>query len=337
MTEQPALKSKIYFGCNWIVVIGGGVLTGWLSHYLISLAVAEPYPQVAGLAIGAFFGLFSAACFLSFLVFDTLLVYKDRVEVKSILGYHKQTIYLKDITGYTEIERKAKHDTWTDLTIYTDRSKYKFSSNYYSNYFKLKLALTRGKQQMKPQASNWLKRYNRLAVMAIMLLAGFCFWAAYHFYEEAQTPAQAPYLKTITGVLANKAEIHKGAKGSRSIWVDLEEYPYFQFHINGNAYSATNSELYVEQVRIGDTLELEIELDDYLKKLTREKELTFWDKHDNYKFIRVYGLCGKKQCYLTVSDYLRHTNKDAIWGVLLFGVVGLIVAGNGIRLFVKSR
>lgn len=336
MTEEPALKSKIYFGCNWIVVIGSGFLTGWLSYYLISLAVAEPYPQVWGLAIGAFFGLFSVVCFLSFLVFDTLLVYKDRLEIKSILGYHKQTIYLKDITGYTEIDRKAKHDSWTDLTVYTERTKYKLSSNYYSNYFELKLALTRGKQKVVPKAFSWLKKYNWLAVLAIMAISGFCFWAAYYFYAKAQVPAQAPYLKTITGILANRAEISKTAKGSRSIWINLEEYPYFRFSINGNAYSFSKSDLYVEQVRIGDTLELEIELDDYLKKLTREKELTFWDKHDGYKSIAVYGLCDKKNCYFTVADYLRHTKNDAIWGVVLFAVIGFIVAGNGIRLLVKN-
>jgi hypothetical protein len=319
------------------ILIAGGLFSLWVSFFLSSAALEPPYAQVFELMLGGFFGLFGIAALFSILAFDSILIYKDRVEIKSILGFLKRTIYLKDIVGYTEIEKKNKYLTWTDLTIYTDRTKYKLSSNLYSNYIQLKFALISGKKEDHTERENWFRKNSRIFGIVFFSLAIACFVASYRFYIKAQSPVSPAALKTIKGVITNEAEIHKGSKGSRSILIYLKEYPYFQFQVDGNAYSAAHSNMYVERVNPGDTLYLEIEMNEYLMKLTRLEEPAFWTKHVNYKFIRVYGLCDKNECYLSVANYVNETRADAPWGIGTFAVIGLILVGSGINQFYSRR
>lgn len=336
MTEQPKIKSENSFATYFTLLLLGGLGMLWVCYYLTSGALKDPYPQIAGIILGGFFGLFGFLCLISIYSFDSILIYPDHFKVKSIFGNTKKIIYLNNITTWTEIEKENKHMKWTDLTIYTEQEKYKLTSSLYKNYSQLRSALIKGKTRDLERQNNWFRRNNLYYAIGFIILGGLFLYAAYHFYLTKDNEINYPELHTITDVITNKAEIKKGSKGSRSIGIKLKSYPSFSFNIAGNGYSASDASDYVANVKIGDTLNLDIMKDEYQMKLTKEKPLGFWDKAVNYSFISVYGLRDKNNTYLNLRDYNNEHKSDTPIGIWLFGLVGLFVVGSGLYLFTKK-
>lgn len=336
MNEQVKIKSDNSFLTYFLILLLGGLGMLWVCYYLTSGALKDPYPQISGIILGGFFGLFGFLCLIAIYSLDSILIYSDHLKVKSIFGNTKKVIYLKDITTWTEIEKETKHTKWTDLTIYTDRTKFKLSSSIYNNYPQLKSALVKGKTRDLQRQNNWFRRNNLYYAIGFTIFGGLFLYAAYHFYLTKDSEINYSELHTITDVITNKAEIEKGSKGSRSIRIKLKSYPTFSFDIAGNGYSATYSSDYVANVKISDTLNLDIMKDEYQMKITKEKQLGFWDKTVNYSFISVYGLRDKNNTYLTLSDYNNEHKSDTPIGIWLFGLVGLFVLGSGLYLFTKN-
>lgn len=83
---------------------------------------------------------------LSKLNFMKMDIYADRLVAKNEF-FMKKTILLNDITSWTEINRKisAGNITFTELTVYTDKTKHTINSLHWSNYAEIKELLTSGK------------------------------------------------------------------------------------------------------------------------------------------------------------------------------------------------
>lgn len=60
-----------------------------------------------------------------------------------------------------------------------------------------------------------------------------------------------------------------------------------------------------------------------MQKLTKTKDITFWQKHFDYKNISIYGIKDNKQTYLTVSSYEEERKSDSKWGVI--GIIGIFM------------
>jgi hypothetical protein len=336
MNEQVKIKSDNSFLTYFITLLLGGLGMLWVCYYLTSGALKDPYPQIAGIILGGFFGLFGFLCLIAIYSLDSIYIYSDYLKVKSIFGNIKKTIYLDEIITWTEIEKETKYTKWTDLTIYTDRTKFKLSSSIYNNYQQLKSALVKEKTRDLQRQNNWFRRNNLYYAIGFTILGGLFLYTAYHFYLTKDNEIKYSELQTITDVITNKAEIEKGSKGSRSIRIKLKSYPTFSFDIAGNGYSATYASDYVANVKIGDTLNLDIMKDEYQMKLTKEKSLGFWDKTINYSFISVYGLRDKNNTYLNLTDYNNVHKSDTPIGIWVFGLAGLFVLGSGLYLFTKK-
>lgn len=80
--------------------------------------------------------------------FNKIDIYSNRMEAKGIL-VPKKTILLNDIHSWTEINKKQNpgNITWTELTIYTNKTKYVIMTLHWNNYNELKEALTKGKKR----------------------------------------------------------------------------------------------------------------------------------------------------------------------------------------------
>lgn len=336
MNEHVKVKSDNSFLTCFLILLLGGVGMLWVCYYLTSEALKAPYPQIAGIILGVFFGLLGFLCLIPLYSLDSILIYSDHLKVKSIFGNTKKIIYLKDIITWTEVEKETKYTKWTDLTIYTDRTKYKLSSSTYKNYPQLKSALVKGKTRDLQRQTSWFRRNNLYYAFGYTIVGGLFLYASYHFYLTIDNEIKYSKLHTVTDVITNKAEIVKGSKSSRSIRIKLKSYPSFNFDIAGNGYSATYSLDYVSNVKIGDTLSVDIMKDEYQIKITKEKQPGFWDKTVNYSFISVYGLRDKNNSYLILSDYNNEHKSDKPIGIWLFGLVGLFVLGSGLYLFKKS-
>jgi hypothetical protein len=336
MSDQLKVKSDNSFLTYFLTFLLGGLGMLWICYYITSGALRDPYPDIVGVILGGFFGLFGFLCLISIYSFDSIFIFSDHFKVKSIFGNTKKVIFLNDITTWTEIEKETKYVKWTDLTIYTEQTKYKLTSSIYNNYPQLKNALVRGKKRDLHKQNSWFSRNNFYYAIGFTIFGGLSLFVAYHFYLTKDNEINYSELQTITDVITNKAEIKKGSKGSRSIRIKLKSYPSFSFDIAGNGYSATYASDYVTNVKIGDTLSLDIIKDEYQMKLTKEKPLGFWDKTINYSFILVYGLRDKNNSYLNLSDYNNEHKSDSPIGIWLFGLVGLFVLGVGLYLFTKN-
>jgi hypothetical protein len=142
----------------------------------------------------------------------------------------------------------------------------------------------------------------------------------------------------ISGTIINKAEVTSPAKGGDYVHIQLAEYPEYTFTISGISFKALYTQLYVENVKIGDTLYLEITKNDYVKKITKEdKNLTFSDKYVNYKSIQVYTLADKEYQYSTLDDYQLCQDANNHLGVILLSISGVIIIIYGIIQIRKSK
>ncbi|POY35000.1 hypothetical protein C3K47_17230 [Solitalea longa] len=283
-----------------------------------------------------FFGLFGLVSIGSILWVDNLEIYADKLIVKSILGYIKKTIYFEEIKSWTEIDKKNKYLTWTDLTIYTEETRYKITSNAYHNYYLIRSYLINGKQRDLEGEKNWQKRNNLYYSIGSSLIGALLFYGAYNSYLKKDKQLSYNELSKISSVIINQPEITKGSKGSKSIKIKLKDYPNFDFDINGVAFSSTYVDDYINYVNTGDTLNVYILKDEYLKKITKEKKLNFFDKTVNYQFISVYGLTDAQKIYLSLSSYNETNQKDNEEGIWLFLGLGIFFVSMAIYLaFVK--
>lgn len=78
--------------------------------------------------------------------FMKLDIYADRLFAKNEF-FMKKIIPLNEIISWTEINRKisAGNITFTELTVYTEKTKHMINSLHWANYLEIKELLTNGK------------------------------------------------------------------------------------------------------------------------------------------------------------------------------------------------
>ena len=173
------------------------------------------------------------------------------------------------------------------------------------------------------QKNNIKKSNTKLEIGLLFVLSCIFLIGSYISFDNSKTILSTQDITTLRQIVTNEIKIDTPAKGGPSIKLSLKEYSNFDFEINGNAYSATYADNLVRNVKVGDTLLVDIKTDEYKKKLTKEKPLGFFDKTINYRLINVYGLRDKNKTYLTLSDYNKERETDAplvSWISLLIGL-----------------
>src|SRR5688572_18335846 len=116
-----------------IILALGFIGAGIASYFLIEKSLSIRYYQTAGLILGIIFGMFSLSCLIAIFLIDNLKLFDDKIVVGSTLGFVKRTIFLKDITKWTQIKKETKYTQWKDLIIFYGDKKYTISSAGYKN------------------------------------------------------------------------------------------------------------------------------------------------------------------------------------------------------------
>ena len=137
-------------------------------------------------------------------------------------------------------------------------------------------------------------------------------------------------MTSLTATITSPVEIHKGSKNSKSIKLSLAEYPEFSFDLDGVAYSSTDKKAFINDHETGDKINVLITTEIYEKKLTKERDLAFWDKTNNYKFISIYGLKDDNRAYLTLDTYNKAKLSDSKLGVWFSLIISVFIFGAGI-------
>jgi len=327
--NEDKIKSKLNFK-NIIILVVGGFGTLFLSYYLTNNALSNEYSQISGIILGLIFGLFGVICFYSIYNLDVLILSSDKLEINSIFGNQKKVIYLNEIISFNEIEKESKYYKWKVLTIFTSNSKFKISSSSFENYNSFKDKLTNKKNRNIQSELEWARKSNRKHGIAFLIIGILFSFGLFNLFKSGNQELNIKDITTIQGEIINDVEIKKGNKGKRSIEIRISEHPAFKFKLSGNSYYASNSESYVSKVKKGDLISLDIETDIYLKKITKEKQLDFWDKTINYKLISVYGLKDKNYIYLTLENYNNKRKEDSSWGLWFLAFICFSLIGSGI-------
>ncbi len=196
------------------------------------------------------------------------------------------------------------------LTVFAGNDSYKLKNTDFADYDFLKENITKGKTQIEPK----LNKTALLIACTFFLFIGILStgFACYSYWVKDNKLAVND-VATVGGIIVNPVRIsNTGGESSRNyIRVILYQYPDFIFDIYDVAYRVTNRRAYLEYVKPGDSVYLDVLADVYKKKITGQMPLGFFDKTVNYKKISVYGLRDKHANYLTLKDY---NNADQLRG-----------------------
>lgn len=312
-----------------IVLLFGGFGFGSLGFFLVKEAFRNTYPEIWTVAFGAFFGLTGLYSLVALFLIDNIEIYNNRLELKSIVGKTKKIIYYEEIITWSEIEKENKHQKWKDLTIYTSESSYKISSSIYTNYSDIRQKLIRGKARDRKFEQSWNKSNNRYWAIGMFLFGALCFWGSFYFYTNKDNRLDYSSLTSLSGTIISPVKVSSGSKTNKYIRINIKEYPEFNFDINGVAYAVTDVNSLINNVKKGDKIYVSILTKEYQSKLTKQKELSFWDKVNDYKFIQVYGIEDSSYTYLSTYDYNMESKTDNKIGIWTLSLLGVFLCGLG--------
>lgn len=311
-----------------------------LSSYLIKIALSSDYPQIAGLILGSLFGLFGIVSVLSIYFIDSLQIDKEKLIVKTLFGNTKKTIKISEILSFTEIEKENGQGKWKDLTIYTKNNKLKLSSSMIKNYVDFRKILIKGKKRDLEIEKLWSIKVNRRFGIGFVIFGVLFLSVMVKIYLNRNAEISNDQIKTISSQLVEQLKIERTSPKSVSkvIKLKLKDYENFTFELGGHSYSATNTNRLLNDVKIGDNIELDIKLETFEKKIAKTKSLTFSDKSVNYHFIPVYGLRKGNSTYLKLGDYnIKHKEDSSSLGFWILVFVGLGIMISGIYMLIVNK
>lgn len=324
--KSRQVQSVNNYGANFIILMLGflGCTFGAL-YLLVSHApgVASGWGHIVPVIL---LGLLGLLCGKAMLEWDKLTIDGEKLEVRSLLGYVKKEIYLDEIIRWTEIDKKNKYVTWTDLVIFTAGTKYKITSTCYKNYDSLKRALVKQNLRDTVGEKAWERR-NELYYSAGSGIIGLFFLvAAIHSYSKRDEVVLPEQIHVMAGVVSNELRIGRGSKGARFLKIQLAGYPGYTFEVSGDAYRASYALDFVERVKWGDSVFIGIDKDMYRKKFTREQPLASEDRFMDMQLVFVMELRDKEYDYLSLADY-NEESKPKISSIISMLVIGLFCLG----------
>jgi hypothetical protein len=342
--NEPLIISRNKVGLELFFTILGIVVFGGISYLLISSQFNDKtYPELFILIAGGFFGFFAIIIFLFIFRIYKVFVFEDKILKKSIFGHSRNIIYYDEIIDYTEIVKDNTSGNWSEFTLHTNNKSFSIISKDYENYYEL-CAFLKSKSVLNKTKSQKIKDKTPLLgkiVIACCVTFLICFLCLlFNMFLHRNETLNYNELSQISGHVTNKIEVSKTARGSRSIHIFLDNYPEFNFGMSGSAYSALEESKLLENVKIGNELTLKIKTDDYEKKITKRKELGFFDKYSDYRHIGVYELSDNKYTYLHLDDYNIDKKNDVTYGtplLILLLLISFIYTFKNVKKTSKSK
>lgn len=299
---------------------------GGVAVYLLRISIAKEYPDLVGVILGSFFGVLALLCWGITYPLGALIIYDDRIVRNSILGRPNKVIPLEDIVKWDEIVSEKKDNR--KVTIYTPTSK--FSMSHLEQGYDELMQLVSGENLKRTSAFNdsayAMNRFNRrerkytkYALIVLFMLSGWLFWGGLDGYLNPDNDFRNLELSTVAGTITETPQKITPSKGGTHIDIQLKNFPNYTFEIYGNGCSATKSGY--GKINSGDSVFIGISKDQYQKKITKEKGLSFFDKVINYHSINVYEFSNKDEKFLAIENYRIVEIKDNKLGFYI-AVVG---------------
>lgn len=161
-------------------------------------------------------------------------------------------------------------------------------------------------------------------------ISGFIlFFVAFKFYNS-----ELPNKNNITeikGVLKENIIIKKGRRGSRTLIINLQEYPKINFTIGSVSLRQTYEVELLNEKKIGDTITFFIENKEYKSKILKTENIPFPENFLHSEKISIVEIKNKNSSYLSLNDYNKEHKENNYLAIAFFGLFGLLMVFLGIK------
>ncbi|MFD2936609.1 hypothetical protein [Spirosoma flavum] len=233
-------------------------------------------------------------------------LYEDEFLVKKCWQKARHFPY-QSILNYNE--QPSRIEPFKELTIYLSTNWFIIRSNEFADYDYKKDQLTHYAQPDSYKKVVTLAERNRLrwaiSGLALLILATITFGYLAHNPTD-EKPAR---LKTVTDIVDQIRE-NRNKGNLNGFTLQLHRWPDFSFYVSRRDYTADIRSL-KQTVAFRDSIILIVRESDYRKKLVGTEPLSFGDKYDNYKQIKVFGVNQGDWVHLRTDELVyepTHTN-----------------------------
>lgn len=328
MKSKSPIVSKHTLASYAVFLFVPATLPAIVAFFLYKNCVFNPYWDVFELLFATAALALSVWFYWLIATIHNLHINDEELILKSWLGYPLRTIYLKDITGWREIQHKVKGEIHTVLKLYTQHGTYSIAARQYKNYYIFKPRLIKGKPVVENWTIQFALRENRGAISLLVLMLLVCVSVVFSvlFNIGNQLPDA---LRTVTGTLVTAPEINRGSRSDNfSVSIKLKEYPGFRFDVYNHEAQATDINSLVTYAQMDARIQLIVPQADYEVKLDHLREPDFWEKHMSYNNIRVFGLSDYNHVYLqtgaeTNPPYLNTQPAVIAFIIGLFAIISI--------------
>ncbi len=265
----------------------------------------------------------------------TIVIKSDKIELVRIFKIRTDLVELHNIESWANRSKKNKYGDYTILYIVlNDLKKLKIKSYHYSNFHQLAVKLTHHKPiNEELQKELLLKEYRQSSFAFVFIGCIFIFFAARNYNYKNLSSKD---ISVVSGHLSQPLRIEKG-RNSNSLLIKLKEFPEYDFRAGGMTLQETYYSDLMNDFREGDVIDLTIQNKVYDKKISKKKELTYWDLIYHFRKIHVVEIYGKDFKYLAMDDYNRVHQKNSRQIVVVFGFFGLLFIIGAILIYKKRN
>ncbi|MFD2908034.1 hypothetical protein ACFSX9_04725 [Flavobacterium ardleyense] len=278
-------------------------------------------------------------CFYYLLNQKRFYVYNTYFEIKVLFKTDKY-FYSEIKTHYSE-EFQGKYSEWTEhYLVFNTDEKITIVTTEYDNFHEFFYEI---KQRIKKnkKLNTLLKQPKSLRYAVICgIISLVLFYFSSYFYDFRPIDHK-DYLYMQT-VLQNDETFVRNGEGKKQIEIEVIEQKDFNFIISGNSYAAISDQYsFNETFKKGNKIAIGIKKDEFIKKISKTKKLSFLDKYFNFKLIRVHQIkdaTGKSLIDLEEINRLNtESNYLSIGTLSLFGLLFLFLTFGNYKAHLKTN
>lgn len=175
--------------------------------------------------------------------------------------------------------------------------------------------------------SNKKRKFNAIMTLVLGIISVYVSYRFNSGKDEKLTQKQLTNVKDVVTLIKDEIPLRK--KNYPNVKINLKNYPDIDFKTRNETFMTTNKNLFFEEVKVGDTLTIDIKKEDYLTKISKNRKVDF-SEENNVNSIWLVTLKDKKYNYLSLSQYNDEDQSNAVWGTWIFGIFGLLLIVAGI-------
>ena len=170
---------------------------------------------------------------------------------------------------------------------------------------------------------------NKKLIYFAFISSFILFFFTFKFYNS-ELPNRSNTTE-IKGIIKENISIKKGRRGSRTLIIKLREYPKINFTIGSVSLRQTYEEKLLEENKLGDSIILLIESEEYERKILKTENIPFPENILHPEKISIVEINSKNFSYLTLNDYNKEHKENNYLAIAFFGLFDILMTFLGIK------